>query len=84
MRVQDVRLTGIDQIEFGGVAVPKGSIAAFLANAAFLRQPGLCRDVRDAALRDIFDALPGLQAVGFFEVFEIRDPALRAFVLACS
>lgn len=71
-----------DQIAFGGVRVRKASVAGFLANAAFLRRPGVPRDLRDAVLRDIFDALPTLRAIGLFDVLEIRDPDLRAFVEA--
>ena len=82
MRAQDVLADGVDQIEFGGVTVRKGSVGAFLANAAFLRRPEITGAARDVVLRDIFDALPALRAIGLFEVFEIRDPQLRAFVAA--
>jgi hypothetical protein len=30
--------------------------------------------------RDMIDALPALRAIGLFDVFEIRDAALRALV----
>ncbi len=71
-----------DEIAFGGVKVRKASVAGFLANAAFLTRPGAPRELQDAVLRDIFDALPTLRAIGLFDVFEIRDPKLRAFVEA--
>lgn len=82
MRAQDVLADDVDHIDFGGVLVRKGSVGAFLANAAFFKRPELPGEVRDAVLRDIFDALPALSAIGLFDVFEIKDPQLRAFVAA--
>lgn len=82
MRAQDVLADSVDEIEFGGIRVRKGSVAAFLANAAFLRSPEITGEARDVVLRDIFDALPALRAIGLFDVLEIRDPQLRAFVAA--
>ncbi|MBO9708765.1 MAG: hypothetical protein J7521_11175 [Caulobacter sp.] len=82
MRTYDVLAEDSDQIEFGGVRVRRNSLAAFLANAAFLGRPGLPADVQDIVLREIFEALPALRAIGLFDVFEIRDPRLRAFVAA--
>jgi hypothetical protein len=82
MRAHDVLAEDEDQIEFGGVRVRRNSLAAFLANAAFLRRPGLPVDMQDVILHEIFEALPALRAIGLFDVFEIKDPRLRAFVAA--
>ena len=57
-----------------------GTVGAFLVNATAFSDPTNTPAVRDAALRDIEEALPALQVLGLFEVLEIRDPKLRAFV----
>lgn len=84
MRPQDVLPDSLDTATFNGVSVRKGSVAAFLANAALLRGPSLTQTERDAALADIQTLLPALRALGLFEVLEIRDASLRAFVEAHS
>jgi len=84
MRPQDVLPDHVNEAVFNGVNVRKGSVGAFLANAKSLREPGIADAAREGALRDIEALLPALRALGLFEVFEIRDPALRAFVEARS
>jgi UDP-N-acetylmuramoylalanine-D-glutamate ligase len=39
-------------------------------------------ETRSAAERDIIELLPALRALGLFDVFEVRDEKLRAFVNA--
>ena len=80
MRPQDVLPDGVDTATFHGVSIRKGSVAAFLANAALLRDPALTQAQRAAALGDIETLVPALRALGLFEVLEIRDASLRAFV----
>ncbi len=82
MRAQDILPDGVDQVEVGDVTVRKGSVGAFLANAALLRDAALSPHERAEAVRDIEDVVPALRALGLFDVFEIRDPALRAIVEA--
>ena len=82
MKPQDVLPEGADEAVFNGVTVRKGSVGAFLASAQAWLDPALSADARDAAQRDITELIPGLRALGLFEVFQLRNPALRAFVEA--
>jgi hypothetical protein len=80
MRAQDVLPDGRDQGEFNGVAVRKGTVGAFLANARVCIDPQSGEQAVAAARRDIRETLPALRALGLFEVLEVRDPALRAWL----
>jgi hypothetical protein len=84
MRPEDVLPGSVDTAMINGVSIRKGSVAAFLANASSLRDPAATQAERAAALVDIEALLPGLRALGLFDVLEIRDPSLRAFVEALS
>ena len=79
-RAQDLLPDDIDQAKFGGQSVRKGSVGAFLANARTLTDPTATIEARAAAERDIIELLPALRALGLFDVLEIRDKDLRAFV----
>ncbi|QVQ27835.1 hypothetical protein [Achromobacter deleyi] len=82
MRARDVLPDGMDQGNFNGVAVRKGTVGAFLANARVCCDPRASADAVAAARRDIREALPALRALGLFEVLQVRDPALRAWIQA--
>jgi len=82
MRAQDVLPDGVDQIQFNGVSVRKGSVAAFLANAKVLADASATDEARLEAERDITEAMPALCAAGLFEVLQPRDETVRAFVEA--
>ncbi|RSF02080.1 hypothetical protein [Achromobacter aegrifaciens] len=80
MKASDILPDGRDLGEFNGVAVRKGTVGAFLANARVCLDPQApARAVADAR-RDIQDALPALNALGLFDVLQVRDPALRAWM----
>ena len=78
MKAQDVLPDDVNQGEFQGVMVRKGTVGAFLANARAWCDA--TRERREAAGRA--QALPALRALGLFEVLQLRDPALRAWVEA--
>ncbi|MFD4837009.1 hypothetical protein ACFWP0_05830 [Achromobacter sp. NPDC058515] len=80
MRAEDVLPDGRDQGDFNGVAVRKGTVGAFLANARACSDPQASAEAVAAARRDIREALPALRALGLFEVLQVRDPALRAWM----
>lgn len=80
MRAEDLLPDHLNQTDIDGVAVRKGTVGAFLANARVLRDATASDAARADAQRDIADALPALRALGLFDVLEIRDAALRAFV----
>jgi len=82
MRAQDVLPDKVNEVQINGTTVRKGSVGAFLANAAAFGNPAVTGNAREALLRDIEEGLPALRALGLFDVFEIRSPQLRAFVEA--
>ncbi|MDR6427896.1 hypothetical protein J2738_004051 [Variovorax paradoxus] len=75
MQAQDVLPDGQDFVTRNGI--PLGSVAAFLANAQLLQDPGATAEAMQAAERDLVALLPTLEALGLFDVFELRSPALR-------
>ncbi|WP_235835288.1 hypothetical protein [Piscinibacter terrae] len=80
MRAEDVLPDHVNQGDFNGVTVRKGTIAAFLHNARCWSDPLSAPDQRAAAQRDIEASLPDLRALGLFDVLDIRDPALREWI----
>jgi hypothetical protein len=80
MRADDVLPDTANQGDFNGVTIRKGTIAAFLANAAAWSDPASSAAQRATAEAHIAEALPALRAVGLFDVLEVRDPALRAWL----
>lgn len=45
-----------------------------------LTDPGATPAERARAEADVIDALPALRAIGLFDVLEVRDAALRAWL----
>lgn len=82
MQAQDVLPDHINQRDFGGVVIRKGTVAAFLANARTMLAADSTLAERAGAEADIAAALPALDALGLFDIFDIADPVLRAFVNA--
>ncbi|MFH0131011.1 hypothetical protein ACGLHS_12430 [Variovorax sp. VaC1] len=77
MQAQDVLPDGQDFVVRNGLTLRKGSVGAFLANAQLLQDPLATPEARQAAERDLIALLPALDALGLFDVFELRSPALR-------
>ncbi|MDQ0035255.1 hypothetical protein J2W30_003020 [Variovorax boronicumulans] len=77
MQAQDVLPDGQDFVLRNGLQLRKGSVAAFLANAQLLQDPNATAETKQAAERDLIALLPALEALGLFDVFELRSPALR-------
>ncbi len=84
MRAKDVLPDDVDESDFNGITVRKGSVGAFLANANVLSDAAASAALRTSAEQDIIDALPALRALGLFDVMIIKDESLRAFVDAHS
>jgi len=84
MRPEDILNNEQNTVERHGVVVRKGSVGAFLANAAIWCDPTATATQRQIAERDILDLLPGLRALGLFDVFAIRNEALRNMIEAHS
>ncbi|BAV99648.1 hypothetical protein [Lysobacter enzymogenes] len=80
MRAQDVLPDHRNEVRIGEVVARKGSVAAFLANARVLADPAAPAQARAQAEHDTRELLPALRALGLFEVMELRDPQLRAWL----
>jgi len=80
MRADQILPDDVNHGRFQGVTIRKGTVAAFLANARAWTDAGASADVRAQASREIARDLPALKALGLFDVLEIRDERLRAFV----
>src|SRR5471030_24582 len=80
MRAQDLLPDHINGGDFNGVAVRKGTVGAFLHNARSYLAPDTPPTDRAVAEAHMAEALPALRALGIFDVFEIKDTRLRAFV----
>ncbi|MBA8901179.1 MULTISPECIES: hypothetical protein [unclassified Phyllobacterium] len=81
MRAQDLLPDDINLLHFNDVPVRKGTVGAFLANARLWLNPAAPQEERDAAEKDIIEALPALQALGVFEFMSIRNPQLSELVV---
>jgi len=82
MRAEDLLPDNVNQGEFNGVVVRKGSVGAFLANAKLRTDPTRSVLERATAERHIIEALPALRALGLFDALQIRDEELWSFVEA--
>lgn len=80
MRPEDLLPDDQDHVQRDGLTVRKGSVGAFLANARLLQDPAASHADRASAERDLRALLPGLHALGLFDVLVPRDPALRQLV----
>ena len=80
MKAQDVLPDGEDFTVVNGHTLRKGSVAAFLANARVLEDANTSAADRQAAEQDFASLIPTLDALGLFDVFELRSPFLRAEV----
>ncbi|BFG79633.1 hypothetical protein PTKU46_76660 [Paraburkholderia terrae] len=80
MRAEQLLPDHADHIDVRGTTIRKGTVAAFLANARVWSDTHASETARAQAAADIVDALPALHATRLFEVLEIRDPVLRAWI----
>lgn len=78
MRAEDLLPDDLDLGDFNGTQVRKGTVGAFLINARLLTDPRTPREQRNVAEQHIVEALPALRALGLFDIFRLRDEALRA------
>ncbi|QQZ40198.1 hypothetical protein IF690_19440 [Pseudomonas sp. SK3(2021)] len=78
MRAEDLLPDRLNHGDFNGTRVRKGTVGAFLINARLWADPGTSAQQRRVAEEDLLAALPALQALGLFELMQLRDPALRA------
>jgi len=77
MQASDVLPDGQDFLILNGRSLRKGSVGAFLFNARILEDARTSNTDRIAAENDLLALIPTLDALGLFDVFELRSPALR-------
>lgn len=82
MRADDILPDDQSHAAYGGLAVRKGTIAAFLHNAHIWCDPTSPSTIRAVVERDMIAAMPALRALGLFDVFAIRDEALAEWLAA--
>jgi len=76
MRAEDLLPDHLDQGQFNGVTVRKGTVGAFLVNARTWCDPATPDEQRLLVEQDMLQALPALKALGLFEVLQVRDAEL--------
>lgn len=84
MKAEGILPDHVNRVEIDGVSIRKGTVAAFLANARVWSDAHASAQAHAQAECDLLDTLPSLRALGLFDVLEIRDARLRAFVGARS
>ncbi len=84
MRANDILTEQQNTLERNGTLIRKGSVGAFLANARLWLNPDTGADRRRQVERHLRELLPALEALGLFELLEVRDPALRAWLGAAD
>lgn len=62
------------------MSVPAAPVEAFVACAHQMLDPSTPEAARRAMEPRLLALLPSLRALGVFELFELRDPALRAWL----
>lgn len=80
MRAEQLLPDDQDRIDAGDTTIRKGTVGAFLVNARVLTDPHASMAARARAQADVLDALPALRALGLFDVLDVRDGALRAWL----
>ncbi|MFU2069316.1 hypothetical protein ACLQ9R_09580 [Bordetella hinzii] len=84
MRAEDILPDHVDHLDIDGLAVRKGTVAAFLTNARAWGDRARDAGSRKAAEARLLASLPALQALGLFDVLVPRDPALRRLINAAQ
>lgn len=80
VRPEDILADEQNITHVDGLALRKGTIAAFLQNALRWSATPADDSQRTALAEEIVRALPALRALGVFAVFDLRDANLRALV----
>lgn len=80
VKPEDVLPDGQEYAEFEGVSVRKGSVAAFVGNVRALAAVEPSSPQWDEIVAQLRELKPVLARIGVLEVFEVRDPELRALV----
>lgn len=80
MQPQDILPDHQNEVQVNGLTVRKGSVGAFLASVRARQDPTSDDATRATAEADLRALLPGLHALGLFQVLAARDPALQRLI----
>ncbi len=80
MQPHDILPDHQNDVQVNGLTVRKGSVGAFLASVCDWQDPASDAATRAAAEADLRSLLPGLHALGLFQVLAARDPALQRLI----
>lgn len=77
---EDILPEGINQANLKDINIRKGTVAAFLQNTQRWQDPTTSKEEKIELFDAIQKALPTLQVLGMFEVFQFQDKTLRALI----
>ncbi|WP_426162340.1 hypothetical protein [Pseudoduganella sp. R-34] len=80
MQAKDMLPDHLNERDFEGVIVRKGTVGAFIVSARTWLDADAAPADRAIAEQDIVAAVPALRALGVLEVLTVRDPHLRRLV----
>ncbi|MGE3318173.1 MAG: hypothetical protein AB7I18_02660 [Candidatus Berkiella sp.] len=79
MRPEDILPDDQNTIVQGGKELRKGSVAAFMANVRILQNDALKAE-QATAKAHLMELMPTMEALGFFELFDIRDEKIKRLI----
>ncbi|WP_142685867.1 hypothetical protein [Chitinophaga polysaccharea] len=72
----------VNHVEINGQTLRKGSVAAFLANVAIIEQStDTHSEAYTAALKDMLELVPALEALSVFKHLSIRSENIRGLII---
>ena len=80
VKPEDVLADGEEYADFGGASIRKGSVAAFIGNVRALAEAEPSSPQWHEIVAQMRELKPALERIGVLDVFEVRDPELRALV----
>lgn len=80
VKPEDVLADGEEYADFGGASIRKGSVAAFIGNVRALAEAEPSSPQWHEIVAQMWALKPALERIGVLDVFEVRDPELRALV----
>lgn len=80
MQPQDILPDHQNEVQVNGLTVRKGSVGAFLASVRQWQDPVSNAATRATAEADLRALLPGLHALGLFQVLAARDQELQCLI----
>lgn len=79
MRPEDILPDDQNTVIQGGKELRKGSVAAFMANVRILQNDN-AKAEHAVAKAHLLELMPTMEALGFFEMFEVRDEKIKKLI----